>query len=62
MSKFFLLISVFDPMFSFLIYNSYILKTVSVILKIFLLVSLSSTDKDYNKKPYTKSLDSFFEQ
>ena len=60
LSKSFLPISVFVPIFSFLVHYSLNLKIVSAILKIFLLFTMSSTDRDYNKNIYTTSSDSLF--
>ncbi len=57
LSNFFLRISVFDPIFSFLVHYSLILKIASTILKILFLFSMSSNDEDYNKKLYTTSSD-----
>jgi hypothetical protein len=57
LSKFFLLISVLDPIFSFLVHYPLILKIASTILKILFLFSMSSNDEDYNKKLYATSSD-----
>ena len=51
-------IPVFDPIFSFLVYYSLISNIASAILKKLLLLSMSSIDRDSNKKLYKKSLGS----
>jgi len=61
MFKSFPQISVFDPIFYFLVHYSLILKIAHAIVKTLFLVSMSSNDRDYNKKLYITSLDSLFE-
>ncbi len=58
----FLLISVFYPIFSFLVHYSLIITIAPAILRIPLLFLMSSTDRNYNKELYRTFLGSLIEQ